>query len=758
MPHLSPHLSHHSARSSLLASASAIALLAASAVSTVGVSVATAQTTGYDPAIGTGVLLTTTMDQTVGVKATFNPADSRTIGIPALKQLRADMWDRNPAYIDNPEEQVHLHYNHSTNTVERIDWTTTLQDAAKSVGITTKEQYLDVTSDADMVAIATQRALEEATISTEIGHNRPYNQTCLDNPPTEGYFANAAGYCANIFTADINGHESNAENLAWSSDQSLLFEGWTNMPEEYKENINTDLMTKYGLTDNDYVGLRGSVLAGWGYGEYQALIDFDGAPKYVDQNHQSGHLWSLLNPSLTHFGFAYLNVPTSDPYKFVGASAANHGENPVVDTLPDGEITRTLYRSTYMDEAPTGVEPLTVREGKTITLTHTAADWGGTNATTEWEAPAVDEDTLQWAEISGTYLDGTTTTEKLPILVKNQQSDIYNPTYSQKETIREGKEIVLARLEKMALPEDTTVTVSDGATANANGMVTWVAGEVAEDSTHTLTVTFDYPDESQDVVKINVMVLNKMSDTYSPANVDEGTTIREGLSTTVNLAGVLEGLPEGTRLSVPATGATGASLTANTLTYTGQPVDADTEVNVPVTVNYPDGSTDTVTVAVTVKDQLADQFSPDFPQDTATTTVDESANGTIAPTVPLTDLPEGTTVAIDPDVADSLPEVSIDPATGELTVNAGELNGSRTLTVPVVYTYPDESTTTVNVAITLNDLTPPATGGSSEGEGSSNSSTDENGELTGGAIAGIVIAVLALLGILGFGAQAAGIL
>lgn len=69
---------------------------------------------------------------------------------------------------------------------------------------------------------------------------------------------------------------------------------------------------------------------------------------------------------------------------------------------------------------------------------------------------------------------------------------------------------------------------------------------------------------------IDVTALNKMSDTYSLANIDEGATIREGLSTSVNLAGVLEGPPSGTHLSVPATGATEASLIATTLTYTGQ--------------------------------------------------------------------------------------------------------------------------------------------------------------------------------------------
>ena len=153
--------------------------------------------------------------------------------------------------------------------------------------------------------------------------------------------------------------------------------------------------------------------------------------------------------------------------------------------------------------------------------------------------------------------------------------------------------------------------------------------------------------------------------------------------------------------------------------------------------------------------QLADQYTVGFPTDAATTTVDEGASGTIAPTVALTDLPDGTTVAIGPAGVANLPagvSVDIDADTGELTVTAGDLEGSRTLTVPVVYTYPDKSTTTVPVSITLNDTTPPATGSSG-----SSDATGESGELSGGAIAGIVIAVLALLGLLCFGAQPAGL-
>ncbi|MDY6049719.1 MAG: hypothetical protein SPI77_04040 [Corynebacterium sp.] len=140
------------------------------------------------------------MDQTTAVEATYNPAASRTIGIDALKELRAKVWDLNPPYkeegwINFDIETIQplpslssLHINPLTGEQVQTLWNETLQDAARSVGITTKEQYLNVISDPVMVAIAVQRAVEESVLTdhTYYDHNRPYNQSCLGNPPELG--------------------------------------------------------------------------------------------------------------------------------------------------------------------------------------------------------------------------------------------------------------------------------------------------------------------------------------------------------------------------------------------------------------------------------------------------------------------------------------------------------------------------------------------------------------------------------------------
>ncbi|AZA11650.1 hypothetical protein [Corynebacterium gerontici] len=108
-------------------------------------------------------------------KASFDPSLARTEGLEALRELRGEMWDKNPAFRGYGYE----------------GYDNDLRAAAFKEGIYTKAQYMDVTIDADYTWIAIQRAYEASEV---FAHKRP-----------DG---------SGIDTATIDGHGSKNESLA----------------------------------------------------------------------------------------------------------------------------------------------------------------------------------------------------------------------------------------------------------------------------------------------------------------------------------------------------------------------------------------------------------------------------------------------------------------------------------------------------------------------------------------------------------------
>lgn len=107
-----------------------------------------------EPAPLTGVELNTTTANSVAVDATFDYAAAQNAGLPALKKLRGEMWDRNPYFnLDGKAGTTHL------------------RDIATQYGLNTKEEYVNAVSvDNALTRIAVQRAVEA---STKFDHKRP---------------------------------------------------------------------------------------------------------------------------------------------------------------------------------------------------------------------------------------------------------------------------------------------------------------------------------------------------------------------------------------------------------------------------------------------------------------------------------------------------------------------------------------------------------------------------------------------------------
>ncbi|MDY3678597.1 MAG: Rib/alpha-like domain-containing protein [Actinomyces urogenitalis] len=151
--------------------------------------------------------------------------------------------------------------------------------------------------------------------------------------------------------------------------------------------------------------------------------------------------------------------------------------------------------------------------------------------------------------------------------------------------------------------------------------------------------------------------------------------------------------------TIAAGGDVPAGFTVNadgTITVASSVAAGDYEV--PVTITYADGTTDTVSAKVSVTERTtepsdADENDPSY----------EGASGKPGETVTVeqtgdTDLPEGSSFS------SSNPDVVVDPSTGEVTVKVPEgAKPGDTITSKITVTYPDGSKDTTTVTVTVTD-------------------------------------------------------
>nr|WP_260205990.1 Rib/alpha-like domain-containing protein [Lactobacillus acidophilus] len=228
-----------------------------------------------------------------------------------------------------------------------------------------------------------------------------------------------------------------------------------------------------------------------------------------------------------------------------------------------------------------------------------------------------------------------------------------------------------------------------------------------------------YKDDSIDFVKIPLNVVNDpMKDNYTPAYED--VSVEQGKDNSAQPANptftdkngdTLDTIPEGTTF-VP---------TADTPTWveidptTGQliakpPVDVEAkDYEIPVTVTYQDGTTDTVLAKVTITPtetkEDSNKYTPvysegvgeagkDFNVDSPTFT-DEDGNKVTTPPVTVFEKGEGA-----PDW------VKVDPNTGALTGTVPE-GTTGDVVIPVKVTYQDGSSEVVNATVKVTEPTTP---------------------------------------------------
>ena len=276
--------------------------------------------------------------------------------------------------------------------------------------------------------------------------------------------------------------------------------------------------------------------------------------------------------------------------------------------------------------------------------------------------------------VTVTYPDGSTDQITVPVTTGNTQATQYDPTatpvtnpYGTPTT----QDQVLSNVTVPGFPTtgaQPSYTLADGATIP----------DGTQSGTYNVPVVVTYPDGSKDTISVPVTVGDAQAVTYDPTS----TPVDTPFGTATTESDVVS------HVAVPGYPTTGAQPTITVDNGTSLP-DGQTPgtYNVPVTVTYPDGSVDHITVPVTVGQSQATQYDP-----TAT---------------PISN-PYGTATTADQVLGNvSVPGFPTNGAQPSYTLADGAIlpNGTQsgTFNVPVVVTYPDGSKDTINVPVTVGD-------------------------------------------------------
>ncbi|MCY3052209.1 YPDG domain-containing protein, partial [Aerococcus urinae] len=272
-------------------------------------------------------------------------------------------------------------------------------------------------------------------------------------------------------------------------------------------------------------------------------------------------------------------------------------------------------------------------------------------------------------------------------------------------------------------PEVSQFTTSvAGVTVNADGSITVPASftEGKAGQKVQIPVTITYADNTTDTANVYVDITRKPENelydpTVTPVEKDYGqATTEDEIKKAVTVPGYQENPAH------PGQTPTVSIDNPDALPDGKNPGSYE----VPVTVTYPDGTTDPVTVQVIVDNPNSDSYEPTYPtgqaesgENPTPTTVSPSFSSDLPtdpndPTGPKTHqdnvtppagttftFGDGTTNWTDPNTGDA---ATIDPNTGEVTFTPGKGRPEDgTLTIPVVVNYPDGTKDDTNVTVNV---------------------------------------------------------
>ncbi|MFU0549889.1 Rib/alpha-like domain-containing protein [Gardnerella piotii] len=285
-----------------------------------------------------------------------------------------------------------------------------------------------------------------------------------------------------------------------------------------------------------------------------------------------------------------------------------------------------------------------------------------------------------------TYKDKTFTTVQVPVIVKDWNKDEYPPSADPVEepygTSKEKTKEAIKNAVNVDLPEDKknelTFEIVDEKTIPSG----------TEPGTKTVKVTVTYPDKSTKEVTVDVTIKNKQSDTFEPKVTPVVKQYgKKVTSEDVTKNVTVPGWPENKKNDLKI------ELNDHNKALPDGKTPGNSTVKVKVT--YPDGTTDTVDVPVTISNKQSELYPPKADSITKKngekTSKEEIIGKVSVPTWP-DDKKDKPNYSISKEDAKKIP-------TGD---KAGKFE------VPVTVTYPDESTTVINVPVTINAPKPEA--------------------------------------------------
>ena len=423
----------------------------------------------------------------------------------------------------------------------------------------------------------------------------------------------------------------------------------------------------------------------------------------------------------------------------------------VVSAAPGTSVPPVVVdASTYQ---PTYGAPTTVKAGETATVS--APNWGDNKPNGDVKFTAGDT-SPSWAAVNpdgsidvkpgdnvpaGTYIvpvvvtypDGTTEIVSVPVIVEapavpsKTNPELYQPVYPTNNSVEAGKKLsVSPKWENDKSPAGPT-TFSPGvaypswATVTPEGTVIANPPKSVAPGTYYMPVVVTYPDGLKDYISVPIEVTN--SGTTTPSVQTDNTRYHASYpTTTVNAGGEpVTTAPVWENRTVPGGGTT---FTKGQNAPEWATVNPDGSITiqpgadvppgnyvVPVVVKYPDGSEDIVYAPVSVGNPTVpstthdvDVYQPVYVTDTTVKPNDvhdipapKEASG--AP------FPAGTTFALGDQ--DPFSAKSINPQTGEIHMEIPSWKKPGTYYIPVVVTYPDGTTETVNVPFVVESTAAP---------------------------------------------------
>ncbi|QNQ81097.1 Rib/alpha-like domain-containing protein [Lactobacillus sp. PV034] len=233
-------------------------------------------------------------------------------------------------------------------------------------------------------------------------------------------------------------------------------------------------------------------------------------------------------------------------------------------------------------------------------------------------------DKSAWAKV--TYKDGSVDFVDIPLNITDAYGNVYKPSYKD-TTVTIGKKVeVPVTITKngepaTAAPEGTQYAIDQtylndvpaGVTVEINpdnGTISVSTTPDAKPIDLEIPVVVNYPDGSANgtTAKVNVIPTdaNEYQPSYKPVNVKQGESVETGVPTYTDADGKTAKAPEGTTYKIPEGTKLPEGVTAKVDPNTGN-VTVTTSSNtpegpvfVPVTVTYPDGSSETVDAPIAV--------------------------------------------------------------------------------------------------------------------------------------------------------------